>query len=476
MESTKLFHYLGLLDKKEHKPFRRFLQSPYHNRQPVLLDLFNHLVNYLFADKPKSLSEQEAAGLLFPNAPYDQNRFRKLCTALLQCVCEFIKVEDLQREKARGEIYLLRRLNAFQEDRFIPGRIEIARKALKDLDLPIEYANDLEVDLGLEHYKYEMRQPARSPDSDPGALIGKLDVAFALRRIRLTVSQLNHHQITGKGEEPKDDFFLKHLAENVDAYPPVVGMYYYLYLCNAYPQRVLAYEKLRSLLRAQWRGLFPNDLENLYQATLNHGARLINRGVPGAREEMFSLYQEVIDHGVLGGEGSLLKAHFKNLMVLSCNLSEFEWAEKFLQDHESSIIGNYHENALHFGRGVIAFFKDQPEEAARHFYRVLQDYEDIFFGIDARGYLLKIHYETGNTLSLESLCDSYRMFLKRNKELPGSRKANYNFFVNCMRRLARIPDFDKPRLERLKRDILEGRKISNTVWLLEKVDEALAKE
>ena len=476
MESSKLYHYLSLLNPKEYKPFRRFLQSPYHNRQPILLYLFNHLVGHLFRDKPKPLTEEGAALLLFPDDPYDRNRFRKLCTALLQCICEFIKVEGLREEAARGEVYLLRRLNAAKADRFLPGRIEIARKILQEVDQPIEYTSDLSVELGLEFYKYEMRQPNRSPESDPGALIRQLDDAFALRRIRLIVSQLNHHKITGKGEEPGDDFFLKHLAEKVDRYPPVVAMYYYLYLCNAYPQRTRAFEKLRSLLQAQWHGLYPDDLENLYQATLNHSARLINRGIPGAREEMFSLYQEVFDRGMLGQDGSLLKAHFKNLMVLSCNLGEFDWAGKFLEDHASSIIGNHHENGLHFGRGVIAFFKDQPEEAARYFYRVLQDYEDIFFGIDARGYLLKIHYETGNTMSLESLCDSYRMFLKRNKELPGSRKANYNFFVNCMRRLARIPEFDKARLERLKRDILEGRKISNTVWLLEKVDEALAKE
>ena len=188
---------------------------------------------------------------------------------------------------------------------------------------------------------------------------------------------------------------------------------------------------------------------------------------------MFEIYREMIDLGMLTGNGDLIKAHFKNIMVIASSIGEFAWATDFLEQHNAAIIGNHHENGVHFGKGVIAFFQGQPKQAEKYFYRVLRNYEDIFFGLDARAYLLKIYYETGDTNSLESMCDSYRMFIKRNKQIPARRKGSYLYLVNLIRRLSRIPHFDREKLLKLRSDIENGRKVSNTKWLLEKIDQAV---
>lgn len=475
MQSTKLVQYLSLLQKDEYKPFRRFLVSPYHNRQKELISLFDLIIKHLFCQNPKSFGEIDIARLLFPSEPFNQNKFRKLCTSLLHCTSEFFKHERLKNEPVRGDIFLLRRFNESQSNRFFHRRLESANQNLAKSTVSLSERSDLAVAIGMEAYKYEMRLPSRRPDTNLGNMISHLEKGYTIRKMKLIYAQLNHFRITGKGNEFGDENFLRNFATYLEQMPTEAVMYYHLYLCTTYPQRIKAYEKLRVLLRAKGGQLFMEELEDLYNGAINYCARGINRGIPKFQRDIWELYQEMIDQGILGAKGSLLKAHFKNMMVIASRLGEFEWAKRFLKDHQTYIIGNHNQNGIHFGKGVISYYEGNLDEAGIHFYKVLEDYEDIFFGLDARGYLLRIHYETGNTVSLESLCDSYRMFLKRNKELPGRRKANYNHFVNCMRRLARIPDFEKERLLKLKKDIEEGRRIANTGWLLAKVDESLEK-
>ncbi len=71
------------------------------------------------------------------------------------------------------------------------------------------------------------------------------------------------------------------------------------------------------------------------------------------------------------------------------------------------------------------------------------------------------------------MCVSYRMFINRNKQIPARRKGSYLYLVNLIRRLARTPHFDREKLLKLRSDIENGRKVSNTKWLLEKIDQAL---
>lgn len=475
MRSSKLYHHIALLDHKEFKAFRRFLHSPYHNRQSNLPDLFDILVEHLFRDSPKPLTEQEAATLLFPDEPFDQNKFRKLSTALLQSCCEFIKYEGLRNDPVRGDLYLLQRLNSREADRYIPLRIDEAVKHIDKSDHPKVRKYDMKVEVGLEAYQSEMRLANRRPETKPEVLVQYVDSSYSIRKMKLLYAQINHYQITGDGSDPGDDPFLPYLSTNIDRMPMEAVAYFHLFQCTTFPDQEASYLKLKELLNRNGSTLDRQSLADLYTGALNYCARAINRGKVSYQRQIWELYREMIRHGMMAQDGKILNSHFKNIMVVAARLGEFEWATDFLQQHEKYFVGSEREIGIHFGRAVISFYSGDLEQAALHFHRVLDDYEDIHFGIDARGYLLRIYFETGNLIGLEALCGSFRMFLKRTRELTGKKKANYNHLINCMRRLARIPDFDKERLRKLRSDIENGRPIANTSWLLKKVDEALAR-
>ena len=122
----------------------------------------------------------------------------------------------------------------------------------------------------------------------------------------------------------------------------------------------------------------------------------------------------------------------------------------------------------------MAYYQGDYTKAEHNFNRILQDFKNPYFGLNSRGYLLQVFYETGNAVGLESMSHSFRMYLDRNKGIPRKRIYQYITFINHLKRLCNIPIHESGKLEELKRQILEKEeKGMGSDWLVEKIDELL---
>jgi hypothetical protein len=471
VRETKLFQVLHQVPEDQRKQFALYVASPYFNSVPRLAKLLEVLEQHLLRYKVRELSEQEAFALLLPGQPYDQNRFRKDSSALLKLLLQFLAQSQFDAATHLHGTYLLKSLNTLGIEQHFPS---YHQQALGELDASEALAaalHDSHVQLGMERYLFDLQQPSRSSDIDLDGLIDHLEIAGVIRKMELLYLQVNNRLVTSKGKKRDDAAFIQLVAEQLPFLPSQTQMYFHLYRCTLYPDLEAEYAHFKQLLSEA--KLAPLQLDAMYTAALNYCARRLNSGHPRFLRETFEIYQEMLERQIFGTGGKLLSSHFKNIVLVAGRLSEFEWALQFVEQNVAHLQAEFNHNAYNFSMGVIAFHQRQFEKAERHLYRVLDDYEDIFFGVDARVILLRIHYETENMVGLESLADSFRMFIKRTTQLDGHRKANLQAFIRYLRRLARIPAFDKLALQKLKEAILAGRKFANTAWLLEKVEQNL---
>jgi hypothetical protein len=160
----------------------------------------------------------------------------------------------------------------------------------------------------------------------------------------------------------------------------------------------------------------------------------------------------------------------KNAVVIASRLGEFAWARDVMQRFEQELQKAARLSAFHFGWGTILYHERDLDRAEPHYHRVLDHAEDVHYSLDARGYLLRIYYETGNIIGLDALLASFRMFLKRSADISGDRKARYNAFIRFAHRLAHTAPHDKESLLQLRERILAARRIPPTAWLLERVE------
>ena len=86
-----------------------------------------------------------------------------------------------------------------------------------------------------------------------------------------------------------------------------------------------------------------------------------------------------------------------------------------------------------------------------------------------RAYLLMCYYEVGDSIGMESLVHSFRMFLSRSDRVSDSHRESYLEFMRVFRRVLATPPKDNARLQVLKSDIDSLKFSAGKSWLLKKV-------
>jgi hypothetical protein len=470
MRSTKLFQLLQGIPEDERKRFALYVASPYFNAVPRHTKLLEIVEQKLLRYKLRNLTEPEAFALLLPGQPYDQNRLRKDCSALVKLLQQYLAQQQYEQATNLQASYLLRGLFLHNLDLFFPSYHQQAEQGLLDAGTSAD-AHEAHVQIGLARYHYDLLQPNRDSDVDLDALIVHQDLAHFIRKMELCYLQLNNRLVTGKGLLRHDTQFLAQIVKWLPHLPSKTLMYFHLYNCTVDLEQENEFLQFKALLSES--ALDIDAQEEMYTAALNYCARQLNAGKQNYLRETFDLYMEVLGKQAAGKAPALLSSHFKNIVVVACRLGEFQWAQKFVADFFPHLQGEFNRNAYHFALGFIAFSMGDFAKAESNLYRVLDEYEDIFYGIDARVTLLRTHYETGNVIGLESLADSFRMYIKRSAQLSGQRKANLQAFIRQLRRLAHIPKFDKEAFKKLHAEVVSGRELVNKQWLIAKIEQNL---
>jgi hypothetical protein len=468
MRETKLYHHLSLLSEQDRKQFRHFLASPYFNPIPRYVQLFDILDQQLLRYKLRQLSEEEAWALYFPGQSYDQNKFRKECTALLKLLTHFWAQQAFDQDPPQQSLYLLQQLNALGENHYFPGYAQDAQEILEQARAGTQTHYDKTVTIGIESYRHDLGQAARTSNVSLGTLIDAAELHYCVQKMELLYVELNHFLVTGKGKQRDDTAFLTLMEARLAQLPILTQIHYHLYQCTRDLQAEHHYRACQALVQT---GQLPSQhLPDMYTALLNYCARRLNAGNNDYMRETHFLHRSMLDLGLLEPEHNILSPNYKNAVVVASRLGEFVWAKGLMQRFQDALNHAHNRNAQQYGEGVIAYHEGHLKRAEPFFHRVLDGFEDIYYGLDARGYLLRIYYETNNLIGLDALLESYRMYVKRTKELPGARKASHNEFIRLMRRLAHSNPHDRDALVRLRSDIEKGRKIPWTAWLMEKVD------
>ncbi|HFC00061.1 MAG TPA: hypothetical protein ENJ53_04570 [Phaeodactylibacter sp.] len=85
--------------------------------------------------------------------------------------------------------------------------------------------------------------------------------------------------------------------------------------------------------------------------------------------------------------------------------------------------------------------------------------------------LLKTYYELKEFDALESLLDSYRIYLIRNKLISKKVRQQLMNGIRFTRKLASLAPYDKAGLQKVKNQIDSCKALAAKKWLLEKVAE-----
>ncbi len=470
MRESKLYNLLKDFSKVEQNRFRKYLQSPYFNRSQALLDLFEFLIKDINGASSKEPSKEKIWKIINPGEPFDDVRYRKFFSDLLKLGEGFLVQEVFDENELEKANYLMQAVNKRKLDTLYPTSIRAARRVSGKFPQKgaTHYLNEYKIEQNI--YDLTDFDSKRAERYNLDEMSINLDCFYIIEKLRLYLTALtqkvliaNHDYQINFTEEILEDIPQSNLIE-------VPAVQLYLLACRLFkePENLENYHSLKKELIEKIDGLWVSEAQEIYEATIGYAIQRLNSGRSEFLEELFDLYGGYIEMEVKN-RGVTPAFHFRNTVVVGLRLGRYEWVEAFINQYGPLLPKDQQENAITFNLAQLYFYQNKYQKVLDQLRNV--EYDDISYNLNSKTILIATYYELDEFDPLESLLESFRVYLNRKQDIPESRRANFKNLIKYTKRLTRIIPSDAKAVEKLKKEVKENKKIASRKWLLDKIAE-----
>jgi len=475
MLSPKLLSLLRPLNGHQWNRLVRFVASPYFNENEWLGRLLD-LLKVEIRETPfdKRLSKQYVWEHLFPHEPYNDLQLRRLCSDLIQLTYAFLSVE------ARSELPLAQGndlLNTLAEKRAWKKHFAgMARKQEKHLVAgPAGQPGFWREAFGYHRLKHRFEESTQPKEVSLDNLVlsdAYLDHYFLLEKLRNYADSLGYRSFYAKTVRLHfPDALAAFVAEHEALQQPLIRAYWLvIQMLSEEAEGDRYFEQLKTLIRDHLDQFPQKDLRSLYVHLYNYLVILkINPGESSGYTKLFQLYQFALEGEILFVGGKLQYQTYKNIISTALHVKAFDWTKQFIQDYTDRIPLAHQTNALTYNLAKLHFHQGEYEKVIEQLRRV--EYEDVVYALGSRLMLLKTYYELDELLSLDSLLDSFRIYLRRNRNLSRDTRQQYQNLIRFVRRLSTLPPGKSKKLNALEAEVRQCSALASKDWLMAKIAE-----
>lgn len=467
MNDSQLILLLRSLDAKDVRELRKWLQSPAHNQRADVLELFEYLMGAQRLEQEKFLAKEWLFRKIFPEEDYDDAKLRQTVHFCLKAVESYLIYSRQSDDEIGSRLALATELRR-------RGLIKPLQRTLRQIDRLQEnspYRNEVyfrnEYLYQQEAYSYAATM-RRTTETNLQEVAVALDRTYIIEKLAISCLMLFHQSM--RKVEYDTSFLpgiLRHVEQRGLESEPVIGIYYYTLKTITDRSRADYYEKLRSLTRRHRNLLPPYQQRDLYTMVINCCISQINAGVENFVREGFEWYRQGIEEGILIENNRLSHFTYLNAALNGIKLKEFVWVDQFLDRYKDYLPANKREPIYTLARARYYF--DQGQFAESQELLLQHESDDLLLNLGAKTMLAMIFYESEEMDVLESMLDSFQVYLRR-KEVMGYQRTHYQNFVRMVRRLVRVNPYDEERTQKLARMIETTTPLAERPWLLRKME------
>ena len=468
MNNSQLLDTLRTLTKTEWNSFQKYLHSPFFNQRADVIALATIIQKEFSKQEDKQFFEKAMVWKkLEPNLPYDDKQLRYTMSYLLDLVEHFFANLELQSKSPLQKILIH---NALQRRGLEKGAASHLMAA-QQLSLVYEHF-DPQLNRVLQS---NLRQiSAQQSDYSEKKVLQDLDV-FTAEILTDTIREgCNFLETRIRFPNTLDFPWLEvalSFCEQAHDYEKsaTLSMLYHTYrMLEKMPSGggEVHFYTLKKTLTDNLHDIPVALQRETWLRSINFAIRQQNLGNKNYGKEAFELYKSGIKTKIILEYGQISKKSYSNTLVLALLVGEWDWAEQFLKDYKDYLPENERDNTYRLNLATL-FFKQKA------FNKVLETLQNVGFtdtsiNLDGRRLLLCCYFELQEWDALNSLLDSFGIWLRRSKNL-GYLRELYGNHIKFTRRLLDVQHQHPEAKEKLKQDILATRNVASKDWLLEKL-------
>jgi hypothetical protein len=472
MISEKLISLLKTFSKYELNRLRKFLQSPYFNDQDDILKLFELINLYLRKPEkdPQIIEKENVWRNLYPKRKFDDAHLRRLCSQLNQLALRFMVEENRALDPLDETMELQKVLEKPELKKHLDSVERHLQKHFEEMQAKSASSYLAQFNLHFTRFKRASKTVAASDYVDkmlPAEY--HLELFYIIQKLKFYVSWLVFRGFRSTPVEMRViPGFWDYLKTGRYEEIPLIVIYQNIVLCLTEPNNESHFEILRENLEKFASELTREDLRECYQIAQSYCAFKINQGRTEYNQVVFGLFKRAIDLDILLEENVLQEGIFKNIITISLSVGEFAWAENFIEEHSRYLPSDIRENARTFNLAQLYFSQKKYGRVIELLRNV--EYSDVVYALSAKFVLVRTYYETEEYMALDSLIDSFRIFLRRNTLISKSFKIEYNNFLLFVKKLSLLPPGNTKAVANLRSQIERCKAVVAKKWLLEKIE------
>lgn len=477
IQETKIFKVLSNFNIYELNRLKKFIQSPYFNKNETLTKYYISLYKKLKSSSEAEISRKEIWNQIFDSKTYNDQKFRKLSSDLLKLIELFLSVELFTENPLHKANYLLERIGDKRIETLYNSSINTANR-FSDQQLErsaVYYYHQYQKEKNFFSLSTEFEKKIGGKGKFIGSTLGEinlnLDKFFIAEKLKYACTLLSWKNVISVDEEILFiDEIIKHVEKNDYSDTPPIIIYYQIYKTTIEPDNIEHYQKLRTLI-TQYITLFsPSEARNIFDSALNYCIRKTNQGKLEFNTKAMELYEEGVNNKILLINNELSPTSFRNACLAALRVGKYDWAEKFVLDYASLINTKFRDNAVKFNLARINYYKKDYNKVIEYLREV--EFNDLIYNLTSKSILLATYYETDEIDPLFALFESFRTYLNRNKSnMPERYYHSYMNLIKFSRKLSKTFVNEKEKIKILRDEINSQPAIADKKWLLQKVDE-----
>ncbi|MFZ1582394.1 MAG: hypothetical protein WAT26_14690 [Saprospiraceae bacterium] len=480
MKDRKISIALSSLNIYELNSFIKFVQSPYFNVNQSIAQFAQVISEAIKNGNLPILMPQDVWKQVYNNEPYNNQKFLKLNSDLTKLLETFLAQKEFESSESLITNLKLEGAKKRNLENLYSGIISEAERLNKsEYNQSADYyltkyqieknLFSLKTENEKKNEKFEITSALNIHD-----IVENLDIFYVAEKLKLYCTLLSWKKMYKLNIEMEnmEEILSKATRAPYNQIPPI-NIYYTIHLTYIEDENIINYYQLRSLMK-KFIHLFPkSEQRNIYQTAISYCINKGNKNIALFHKESFEIYKEALLNNTLIVNDEILVTTFRNIVPIALRVEEFSWAESFIHDYAKYVDEKYRVNAVEFSLARLEFYRKNYGKVLEHMYKV--SYEDVWYNLNTKTLQIASYYELDEFDALESLLQSFKMYIRREKSLSTDRKTHYLHLIKFTSALMKINHRDQQKLLKLKNEIETTQGVVSKPWLIEKVDQLIKK-
>jgi len=472
---SEISELLSCISKEEFERFGDFIRSPYFNKLPRMIKLYEFLYEDYNDLQKGTLSRESISKYMYPGEEFRNDSIRKLLSEFDKLLENFAAQIEFEKTEWDKKIYTLKALRERNCDKF-EKRLKDYNKEHKNSTEGFDefYATRLkliseEFDFYFSSNLNEQNQiNQEKSDAIDNEFIAKKLFLFQYMKSREYVNKEVKYSYTF-WEEIED-----HIKKNKASITKIDPELYRNFLGTQYilsneSEKIL--EKIKQFIDEQ--KYYEKKMGKPYWDYINYCMVQTNNGKDSYYENIFE-YLKLLDEKELLSNGTGFNQHFFSIAsAASRHTKEYDWLESFISKYKNKLKKEFRDDTINSTYALLYFDKGDYEKA-KHFACKI-GLNDFYLYISAKYILIKIAYEFDDIVEISNLRDTFKKYLSSHPEVPIKITKPNLQFADQLFRLAKIKEKisvdgnDDYEVDEFVRELEKAKKDQiATIWLKEK--------